>query len=201
VSSIDIWRFPADTVPGEITNRALAAAEHAVRVEREGAGPGSLTDAGLRYSVLDGHGVLRYATDLEYWIHHHVPALASACCGEPLGISPETRTAINLNVLQGRGEMYELHTDPCPWSALLFCTGPHVGGEWLGVPYDGVTVEAAPMPGELLVFRGSIPHAVLPLADDSTRVSVPVALYPHDVTRIERDPELDAHIFGEESAA
>lgn len=205
MNGIDVW-LVADAAPSEVTASALAAAAHAESVEREGAGPGSLTDEGLRYSVLDGPGVIRYASVLEYWLRRSVPALASACVGQPLGISPDLRTAINVNVLEGKGGSYELHTDPCPYSALLFCTGPHKGGEWSAWPHaepgnqhslGPSNVVVHPHPGDLLVFAGRIPHTVYSLEADEQRISVPVALYPLGTTRIERDPELDAHIFGE----
>jgi len=193
---VDIWLLP-DAVPAWVTEKAVAASEHAKPVSREGAGPGSLTDEGLRYSVLDGHGVLVRAPDIQYWVQMNVPALASAVVGEPLCISPDVRTAINVNLVDGIGGSYEWHTDPCPWSALIFCTAHKIGGGWEANPDDVTKVSIRPEAGSLLVFRGSIPHYVQPLLTDERRVSIPIALYPLGTTSIERDPELDAHIFGE----
>lgn len=198
--SLGVHHIPG-VIPATVVEAALVLTEKAVRVEREGAGPGSLTDEGLRYSVVDGLQIEEHAPYLSQWIREVIPAYASALVGEALRVSPDVRTAINVNLVEGVGGMYELHTDPCPWSALIFCSGSHTGGEWEAAPYGmggDVTLSVAPRAGSLLVFRGDIPHAVRPLRLPERRVSIPVALYPQGTDRIERDPALDAHIFGEE---
>ena len=198
--TLDIWHLK-DALPAA-AEAAVRMADWGTEVTREGAGPGSLEDAGLHYFVVDGYtlGSKPAGITLLGWIHGRLPAIVSACVGEPVAISTDVRTAINVNVLRGRGERYELHTDPCTYSALLFASGPHAGGQWYAQPCDGmVGVTVRPEPGDLVVFRGDIPHCVLPLAGDETRISVPVALYPQGEENITRDPALDAHIFGEGS--
>lgn len=199
MSELDIWHLPG-AMP-EVAEAAEMMAAWGTEVTRDGAGPGSLEDGGLHYFVVDGYTLQSKPEGLFLigWIRARLPAIVSACVGEPVAVSADTRTAINVNVLRGYNERYELHTDPCDWSAVIFASGGHVGGEWEAQPGKGVTVEVTPSPGDLVIFRGSIPHCVLALHDDSTRISVPVALYPQGEENITRDPALDAHIFGEDS--
>jgi hypothetical protein len=114
----------------------------------------------------------------------------------------DDRAWVNINVLHGRGESYELHTDSVPWTAILFVTGPHRGGELMlerSTHQDPLYIH--PEPGLLAVFQGEVwPHAVLPLKDDKVRISVPISLIEIG-EEYERDPAVDAHLYTSGAAA
>jgi 2OG-Fe(II) oxygenase superfamily len=181
-------------VPALVCQAAQKALEdHGVLIER-GRGPGSLTDAGLRYVVVDGDTIWKEWPYLDLWASRWIPAYASAIIGKQVGVSKARRSAINVNGLKGQGERYELHTDSVPLTALLFLSGPHDGGE-LTYELNGETGEVKPFPGRLVVFTGGlIPHAVLPMREDAWRISMPVSLVPLGVEE-QRPDDLDAHLY------
>ena len=88
-------------------------------------------------------------------------------------------SAITLNALRGKNSRYELHVDSNPMTGLLFAT-THTeedGGELLFVHNDKKIV-VNPKSGTLLLFDGrGIPHTVLPLKNDSVRISIPMNYY------------------------
>lgn len=173
----------------------VEASQHAVSVERAGGGPGSMTNEGLRYRVLDYAGCQLYAPDLVDWARLTLPAIASALTGRALHLLEDPLAAVNINVLEGAGERYELHVDSVPWTAILFASGPHKGGELLAHAVDDTMLLLPPSPNLLLVFEGSmIPHAVLPLEHDQPRISVPVSLIPAGQS-YKRPKGADDHLY------
>lgn len=182
-------------VPRRVRKAALQALlDSGELIEREGAGPGSLTDDGLRYMVVDGEVLHADYPDLDAWARDRISSYASEMVGEKLAVSSHLRAAVNVNGLCGRGEKYELHTDSVPITALLYLSGPHNGGQFV-YDLDG-PVEVEPVVGLLVVFTGdTIPHGVLPMREDGWRVSMPVSLVPEGT--IEKRPDdLDSHLYG-----
>ena len=183
-----------DDLPEFDPGWVLKARQFMVRVERNGAGPGSLTDDGLRYWVLDGDGVIRHAPELWGWAQFVALPLASALVGKPLRLSPETQAAVNINCLEGRGERYELHTDSVTYTMLAWASGPHHGGELL-CELPGGRVFVHPETGGGVLLEGSaIPHAVMPLREQGPRLSVPIAFEPIG-EEFARDESLSGHLY------
>jgi hypothetical protein len=174
---------------------ALELSELAVRVDRDGAGPGSLTEDGLHYSVVDGKAIQGESPGFWRWIERRIPPVASATAGKAMHLSPHVPSAINVNVLEGVGEQYEPHTDSCPYTMILFANTLDVGGA-LALSLDGGVVYVQPKAGTGVLFDGySIPHWVEPLMrPGDRRVTVPVALYPIYAV-VQRDDELDGHLY------
>lgn len=178
-------------VPPLIFNQTLRALRHAVQVDRPGAGPGSLTDEGLRYEVVVGSAVRQYAPALWTWVQETGVALASELADQPLSLYADVDAAVNINRLHGIGERYELHVDSNPVTALWFLTTHEEGGE---LEVDGGIFK--PVRGLFVVFEGSkLPHRVRPMVDMAPRITVPINLKPAGTSDI-RPPGLDAHLFG-----
>jgi len=177
------------------------AAEQAVLIERKGAGPGSLTNDGLRYSVVDYEGCKKYAPTLVRWAEQTLPAIVSALTGMALVLLDDPNAAVNINVLGGIGEKYELHTDSVPYTAILFATGPHDGGELMLAPYTDGPSYTEPVPGRLILFEGDrLPHGVLPMKEDESRVSCPISMMEVGA-RYERPTGVDRHLYASTEAA
>ena len=170
------------------------ARPHMAMIQRNGAGPGSLTEDGLRYWVLDGMGVCEHVPELWGWAESYGTALASAAVGRPLRLSPATEAAVNVNCLEGSGEKYELHTDSVSYTMLAWGSGPHEGGE-LWCSMEGAEIFVQPQIGGGVLIEGSkIPHAVLPLRERGPRYSVPVA-FEAIGEEFERDAALSGHLY------
>lgn len=172
------------------------ASHHAALVERHGPGRGSLTGEGLRYGVLDYDACAQHAPGLTWWAYEKLPSIASALTGVPLVLLRDMKAAVNINVLEGVGEKYELHVDSVPYTAILFASGPHDGG-WLMADVPGMGRQhVKPEPGLLLVLEGDkIPHAVSPLNRNERRVSVPISLTEVGAS-YERPAGVDQHLYG-----
>lgn len=184
-------------VPRRIRKAALQALhDDGQLIERAGAGPGSLTDDGLRYMVVDGEILRDRHPELDAWARDRIPDYASEIVGQRLEVSSHVRAAVNVNGLHGQGEQYESHVDSVPLTALLFLSGPHEGGEFV-YDFEGMG-RVEPIPGLLVVFTGSsVPHGVLPMRDDGWRVSMPVSLVPEGTVE-ERPDDLDSHLYATE---
>lgn len=105
--------------------------------------------------------------------------LANTSFNDEYEYSVSIPTSITLNSLRGKHARYELHVDSNPLTGLLFVT-THLsgtGGEL--VFYDGEEILTIyPKSGELLLFDArEVPHTVLPLNEDSTRISIPMNYY------------------------
>lgn len=186
----------------DITTRAPMLAK---RVDVDGKGPGSLEEedtAGLHYWVVTGDVIkveFPYLWDLYAgeFLNQVNDAVAPLRCK----VSQFMTSAININVVKGRGARYENHLDSHPFTALLYVTPPDTaGGGALRVEVDGGKRRHWFRAGTFLIFDGSrIPHAVEPLQrDDDLRISVPMN-YPMEDYQ-ERASGLDAHMYGADVA-
>jgi hypothetical protein len=166
------------------------------QIDRPGAGPGSLTNDGLRYEVLDGQGVVDHLSDLWLWAHDTCLPIVSASAGKPLKLSEVVLAAVNVNVIRGQGEQYELHVDSVPYTLIVWATEGHKGGELLCQwPLHSAEVLITPRVGSAVLFEGKLtPHAVMPMQDDSTRISIPIALEIVGVEN-ERDADLSSFLY------
>lgn len=186
----------------------LAQAAH---VKRQGAGPGSLTDEGLEYHVLDG-----------VWIESNEPALyeayldlapaVSMALGKSVFPSEDRRSRININLLSGVGSKYELHTDSQPYTLILFATEHREGGQLMAKQpprdpskvHDVVTASYSggaewyftPHIGEAVLFDGAkYPHGVLPLMrQGDLRVTIPMVFIDPDAGEV-RPEGTDEHLY------
>lgn len=108
-------------------------------------------------------------------------------------------TAININVLQGRGSRYEWHVDSNPVTGLLFattaCEGD--GGTLVFRNSAGRIARVKPKAGTFICFDArEMPHRVAPLRSDAARVSLPMNYY-ESATDQPRPDDLDPEIYGE----
>lgn len=188
--------YVVDDVPNVDPNWLADAMQHMTLVEREGAGPGSLTEEGLRYAVLNGNGVLEHAPKLWSWAEQVCLPLVCALTGQAWRLSPHTVSAVNVNALVGSGESYERHLDSCPLTMITFFSDNFFGGELECEIAKDCTAVVTPKIGRAVIFDGSrIPHAVRPLQSPYARLSVPVAFYPLAASEILVRDDLDDHLY------
>lgn len=153
---------------------------HAVRVDRDGAGPGSLTEEGLHYTVVDGRSVTAHAPNLVEWVRAMIPAEVQRLTGEEWKLSTDPDAYINVNLLRGLGERYEWHIDPNPLTVVVYVTGHTDGGEFM-YKLDNVVHTLPVYCGLMVVMEGcKIPHAVATMLSDVPRISIPIELYQGD---------------------
>jgi hypothetical protein len=180
---------------------AVAAAAHGTRVVKQGRGPGSLEaeeTAGLDYRVLVTDQVRARLPWL--WAIYTDPAvvnLVTVCVGEPVR-TLDDESAINVNLLDGQGARYELHTDTLPYTLLLFVT-THARGTGglltLQVGPDEVEYHR-PIAGHAVIFDGqAVPHTVTPLRTAGVRVSVPMVYLPTRLGGAER-AAVNSYLYG-----
>jgi hypothetical protein len=173
-----------------------AMARHVVA---HGRGPGSLEDestAGLDYHVLDADAVQR-----------NLPALWDAYLAftpkvsEILGreVVPSTGPmAVNVNIVQGVGGRYELHTDSQPFTLLLFATELHLGGELVVQHPTCGELRIVPKIGQAVLFDGSrLTNASAPYAN-LRRISIPMVYVDAEVGDVVPE-DLAGYLHGDES--
>ena len=179
--------------------------EYARHVQVKGRGPGSLEDdetAGLDYHVIDRDGVIDKLPLLYARYCQFAPKIS-----EVLGfdvVASADDGAINVNIVQGSGGRYELHTDSQPWTLLLFAGGEFDGGELvMQHPVCGELV-IRPYLGMGVLFDGSVlPHMVRPLqrttdqlhwVADPMRISIPM-VFVDRVVGDRRDPAMSDYLY------
>jgi hypothetical protein len=106
------------------------------------------------------------------------------------------KSGTNINLLKGIGARYEWHVDSNPLTGVLFVT-EHTkasGGELVfKLPKEELIIY--PKSGTLLLFDArEIPHTVLPLKENSTRISIPLNFYIKGEEQ-KRPNDLDEYIY------
>jgi hypothetical protein len=176
----------------ELAFRALSLAGRTGRHIRRS------SDAGLLdYAVVTGDTIKADGPEL-YALYESVELLdwlrdVTEIAG--VGRSPNLRSAVNINILGSKGQQYRWHTDAVPFTVLLFLTtvAPESGGELLvRIGPDEVTA-IPPAAGQLVLMDGHrCPHAVAPLLDDVTRISMPM-VFP--AVPMDRPDGLDDYLY------
>lgn len=190
--------------------RELSALQNYLPLARHvishGRGPGSLEDeatAGLDYRVITGEVIqsqMPWLWDVyaDQNLRHQVARLV----GESVRLDDNLPSAVNVNVVEGVGARYELHTDSRPYTLILFVTDlpPGCGGE-LDVYLTSNHISIHPQFGLCALFDGSsLPHAVRPLAGGplaEQRLSIPMVFLSERGAF--RDARLDEHLYGSQS--
>jgi len=188
-----IWTTTIE--PEGLADELEALRDEAKAVYREGAGPGSLTDEGLDYAVLDGDRVSELLPELAIRYASTFLNAARELTDLQLEVSPDTPSALNINYLDAGGR-YELHKDAQPYTAswLVQDFKPWEGG-WLTLyDDDGIAIwRQLPQRGLFVLFDGArLAHRVE--RTERLRVSVPMVFLPSGV-EVERPDGLDEHIF------
>lgn len=186
-------------LPADWTDKLAALIPLADHIQRKGAGPGSLTDDGLEYHVVDGRKLNEHAPWLMDFYWEAGLKFARELLGVEVRCSDHLPSCVNLNVVKGRGGQYELHTDGEPYTALLFASTLDMDqGGALVLKDELVDHYLYPHVGRFVIFDGSkVPHAVEQLHVDTTRLSIPlVYLHPDSKGRPEG---LDDHLYEMES--
>ena len=148
------------------------------QIRREQADRYSLEDGGLKYVVVDGPTIAEKLPWLvEFFRHPKLTMLANKVAGEPVVPGSDLLTCLNINLLDGRGEKYEKHYDPQPFTMVVFVNTllPGDGGELELWTRDGQGHEVLvrPVAGHAIVFDGSkTPHRVRPLIADVPRLTI-----------------------------
>ena len=122
--------------------------------------------------------------------------LASQTIGKTLFPSSDIKSGININVLKGCGARYEWHVDSNPLTGVLFVTThrPDKGGE-LVFKLGTKEVLVEPVAGKFIIFDArTIPHTVLPLNEQSERISIPMN-YFYDLNNQQRPSDLDDYLY------
>jgi hypothetical protein len=184
----DLWldEFPQ---PETFLPALQAAREKASEVAREGAGPGSLSDEGLRYAVLDGVAIDEHLPWLRTAYERSFLQLARSMSALPLKLSPDRRSSVNVNYLDPGGS-YEPHTDAQPYTMIWF---PHSLRERDGGALVIEEARLSPRRGGVVLFDGSaLAHRVE--ATRLPRITVPMVYLPQDADLL-RPEGLDDHLF------
>jgi hypothetical protein len=170
---------------------------HGVHVRKSGRGPGSLEPeetAGLDYTVLDGAGVREHLPWL-YDLYVNLTDEVGHLLRQPVRVSDNLATSINVNLLRGKGARYEAHLDSTPYTLLLFVTSHPVGGGRLLMGADDRKIGIIPRAGQGIIFDGSaVPHTVEPLREDGIRITVPMVYLPARIATAV-NPELDQYLL------
>lgn len=109
----------------------------------------------------------------------------------------DLRSAININVLEGKGAFYEEHCDSNPLTGLLFVTDADAtsGGQLVFKYADGSQHRVNPRRGLFIAFDArQLVHYVSPLESDFRRISVPMNFYDSPETQL-RPEGLDQRLY------
>ena len=157
--------------------------------------PASAT--GMTYGVVTGDLIAEHLPWLTRFYKIHLAKFLSNTMARPVAPCQNDRYGININVVNGLHGRYEWHVDPSPLAAILFATTHDIGtGGELALRSADQLTRIHPRPGLIAIFEGgTIEHAVLPLATNTTRISIPMLYY--DNTEVQPFPqELDDYLYG-----
>lgn len=121
---------------------------------------------------------------------------ASEVAGQKVYPAEDRKAAVNINTLKGKGARYEWHVDSNPLTGLLFVTAHEAGdGGQLVFKINKEEVIVNPKAGIFIAFDArKIPHAVLPLKRESTRISIPMNYYLRAENQT-RPSDLDSYLY------
>jgi hypothetical protein len=137
-------------------------------------------DAILDYRLLNGDQVEVHLTELDRLYREDLCGIAERLLGKPVMISPDRRSGVNVNVLEGMGSRYEWHVDSNPLTGLLVLTecGRSSGGRLVFGQDPDNQIFLALSVGQLLLFDArDVPHCVEPLGGPTRRVTAPMNFY------------------------
>jgi len=122
--------------------------------------------------------------------------LAEKFAAYPLACSEDQASAININVLERSGSIYERHTDQSALTAVLFASSSlGRGGELVLEHPNRGEIRIEPHEGSLVIFwGGEVAHSVSPLSEDWTRVSIPMNFYRAHETQEDR-AKLNSYLY------
>jgi len=205
-------------IPFPVESARRRALDIARRVDA-GAGPGSLTDDGLHYSVVTGRQLAESMPDVLagclLLAHDHANSLAQVVRpGVRVRVAGDLDHVANVNIVEPGGQ-YEAHVDSYPWVMLLYLDGlTHLDLWDCEDAFERRTRDVgehviSPCLGDLVVFEGRIrPHRARhrfdtgqPHVSDEPRMAIPIALVEvprGDVERRGADAlqSSNAHIYG-----
>ena len=175
------------------------ARDFGLDVNQPPGGPGATRGDRLEYRVVTGGVIAAVMPALSSVLYQ----LALSRAPFPARPSDHVDSAVNVNVLSGRGAFYQWHKDHENYTGVLFLDSrePGTGGALeVIVPGDGdradVTQSFFPAAGGMLVLPGATyEHRVSPLEDDQARVTVLFVLRPRDSKPAPR-ADVDNYIFG-----
>lgn len=122
--------------------------------------------------------------------------MASKVAGHNVFPSGDLVSSMNINCLRGAGSRYEWHVDSNPMTGLLYVT-THTAGKGGETVFekDGNRIAVQPESGKFIAFDArKIPHTVLPLREDTVRISVPMNYYDSK-DRQDRPSDLDSYLY------
>jgi hypothetical protein len=123
--------------------------------------------------------------------------IAARATGRTVITSPLCISAININIIAGRGGRLERHVDTNHLTGLLFANDlDESHGGRLVIDDQTSRIKINPKCGKLLLFDGrEAPHYVEPLAEDVSRITVVMNYYYADEP-ILRPADLDQYLYG-----
>jgi len=152
---------------------------------------------GTTYKVVTGNSIAEHLPWLMQLYKVGLANSVSKLVSRRVSPSENDRYGVNINVVEGIGGRYEWHVDPSPIAAILFVTAhyPGSGGE-LALHADGELMRIYPKPGLIVVFPGKeVEHSVLPLEENTARISIPMIYYYEDEKQY-FPRELDDYLYG-----
>jgi hypothetical protein len=149
------------------------------------------------------------------WLHslytNEFKVLGKETLGAEIETARDERITVCLNVQRGSNMRYECHVDTNPLEGLLYVTDhpPGDGGELVisrnrnavGVAEIGAdAVRIYPRFGHLVFFDARhYPHYVENLrSENGVRIAVSMNYYTNYCTEMDRAPDLNRHLFGED---
>jgi hypothetical protein len=116
--------------------------------------------------------------------------------GKRLHIAQDLRSAVNLNIIEGRGRRYEWHVDSNPVTGLLFLsTLDERDGGALLFKQHSEEIRIYPKLGMFLCFDATeVPHTVEPLLREVVRISAPMNFYIDPKNQV-RPKDLDEYLY------
>lgn len=165
------WQQHIFTVANSFSERVHLSGEHSTSRET--------TIDGIDVFMVDG-SIIQERLEWLYSLYRiDLLNLINFYFNELFECSNSVKTSITLNSLRGRGSRYELHVDSNPMTGLLFATThpPGCGGELVFNTSDGLKT-IFPTAGQFIIFDArEVPHSVMPLLVDDTRISIPMNFY------------------------
>jgi 2OG-Fe(II) oxygenase superfamily len=152
----------------------------------------------MRVRVADGIAVKASLDWLWKLYAGRLLEFSSRWLGRQLYIANDLRSAVNINVLRGRGAQYEWHVDSNTVTGVLFVTtaGPGAGGSLVFAKPGAPRSIVRPRSATFICFDArEIPHRVAPLRGGD-RISIPMNYYD-SATEQPRPEDLDRDIYSQ----
>lgn len=172
-------------------------AEHGVESHLDGSSTATREaegTIGVDLRVLDGEIIERSLPWLTALYHGALLEMCQQVAGPLIQCSPDVRSSINVNSIQGIGGRYEWHVDTNPLTGILYATThpEEDGGELFFQTVPPTIVR--PREGNFIIFDArELTHSVLPLKRNVQRLCAVMNYY--DEHGYHRPADLDGYLY------